>query len=562
MKILIEGHSYDQALVKEICGGFENAENGKIKITKVGYYFNPRINDCVICLPKVVMNPNGLTAFENIPPRDLINVFDTDKASLSELQKDFIQSFSLWSYRTISTFAQLNPKSKIVKTAESTNKAPTTDSIQGTILDVIFEIIRFYNANKDYFMYIIKNLHSGYDRINWRKTISSKTPILQEGSPIYIDVINRKKQINFDEELMVIFYSILNYISTRLGITIPVECNYELITGAKFEAYMEGLGETRLRSIKYKYFSDKDLELWRLCYSFFEKSMDIQASDEITDYLLVSSFENVFESMMDALISDHDLPDILKNQEDGKIVDHVFKYKSPIDGKDIYYIGDSKYYAIGSDVGEKSVYKQFTYAKNIIQYHFIKEKQKNLEDVNYRDDFTEGYNFTPNFFISAMIPDSLSYEDTQIRERKSKNKDEEQTRRMSHFPNRLFDRDTLWLTHYDVNLLYIMMLYADNNNADQSSFKRSFQASVHTAFISLLSNHYKFYEVAPKDGNLTGFVDTFFKLLHGKIYQTDNGRLWLALEVAAEHKSSNEELIDRISHHADVKPSILSAIIK
>ncbi len=560
MKILIEGHSYDQVDVKDICGGFESTENGKIKITKVGYFFNPRINDCVICLPKVVMNPDGLTAFENIPPRKLINVFGNDNSSLSEQQKDFIKSFSLWSYRTISTFAQLNPKSKIVKTAESTIKAPTTDSIPGTILDVIFEIIRFYNANKDYFMYIIKNLHSGYDRINWRKTISSKTPILQDGSPIYINVVNRKKQINFDEELMVIFYSILNYISTQLGIFIPIECNYELITGAQFEAYMEGLGETRLRSIKYKYFSDKDLELWRLCYSFFEKSMGIQASEEITDYLLVSSFEKVFESMMDALISDHDLPDILKNQEDGKIVDHVFKYKSPIDGKDIYYIGDSKYYAIGSDVGDKSVYKQFTYAKNIIQYHFIKEKQKKLEDVNYRDDFTEGYNFTPNFFISAMIPDSLSYEDSQIRERKSKNKDEEQTRRMSHFPNRLFDRDTLWLTHYNVNLLYIMMLYADNNNADQSSFKRNFKTSVHEAFISLLSNHYKFYEVTPKDENLTGFVDTFFKLLHGKIYQTDNGRLWLALEDTDEHSSSNEELINRISEYADVKSSTLTDI--
>ena len=245
-------------------------------------------------------------------------------------------------------------------------------------------------------MYIIKNLHSGYDRINWRKTISHKTPILQDGTPIYVDVINRKKQINFDEELMVIFYSILNYISGNLGIIIPVECNYDLITGAQFEAYMEGLGETRLNAIKYKYFSDKDLKLWNLCYAFFQKTSGIQSSNDISDFLLIGSFEIVFESMIDALIGDPDLSGI-KSMDDGKIIDHIFRYHSPIDGKDIYYIGDSKYYAIGAEIGDESIYKQFTYAKNIIQYHFSGK----LETSGYRDTLTEGYNFTPNFFISA-----------------------------------------------------------------------------------------------------------------------------------------------------------------
>lgn len=35
----------------------------------------------------------------------------------------------------------------------------------------------------------------------------------------------------------------------------------------------------------------------------------------------------------------------------------------------IYYIGDSKYYKRGNSLGKESVYKQFTYARNVIQWN-------------------------------------------------------------------------------------------------------------------------------------------------------------------------------------------------
>ena len=257
MKILIEGHTYQESLIKDICGDFEIPINGLIKVSKIGYYFNPSIYDCVVCLPKIVIDSNGTSVLGGLTAEELINVFSVE-STLNDIQKDFVQSFSLWSYRTISTYARLNPQSSIISHASS-SIITSEEEAEGTLLDIILSIIRFYNRNKDYFMYIIKNLHSGYNRINWRKTISSKEPILQNGVPIYLDVVNRKKQINFDEELMVIFYSILNYISNTLGLIVSTECNYDLITGAQFEAYMDGLGQTRLRAIKYKYFSDKDL---------------------------------------------------------------------------------------------------------------------------------------------------------------------------------------------------------------------------------------------------------------------------------------------------------------
>lgn len=549
MKILVEEHTYSNATqIHEICGNFNVLQDNKV--SKVGYFFNPTINDCVICLPKVIKDATGTTVLGGLSPKDLINVFSEDGDNqINEIQKEFVRNFSLWAYRTISTFHKLNPQSSIVSHASSTKETINESDTYGTLLDVIFSIIEFYNKNKDYFIYTIKNLHRGNDRINWRKTVSNKTPVFQDNVPIYIDAINKKKQINFDEELMVIFYSIISYIAHNLGITINVECNYEIISGAQFEAYLEGLGLTRLKAIKYKYFSDKDIQLWRLCYAFFEKTSQIEASNNIEDYLLVSDFNQVFESMIDVLISDKDLPDILKNQEDGKIVDHIFRHNSPIDGQPIYYIGDSKYYSIGRNIEDKSLYKQFTYAKNIIQYHFITKKRNKLESISYRDNLTEGYNFTPNFFISAYIPSELNYDSTEIKERKF----DDNKYRISHFENRLFDRDTLWLTHFDVNLLFIMMLYAENDNISQSSFKSELKIKVFKSFQNILTAKYDFHIISAKEKSLEAFVETHFMLLNGKIYTLANGALLLALEKNADESDRIRTIVKTYADLTSIK---------
>lgn len=549
MKILVEEHTYSNATqINEICGNFNVLQDNKV--SKVGYFFNPTINDCVICLPKVIKDAIGTTVLGGLSPENLINVFSEDEDNqINEIQREFVRNFSLWSYRTISTFHKLNPQSSIVSYASSTKETIDENNAYGTLLDVIFSIIEFYNKNKDYFIYTIKNLHRGNERISWRKTVSNKTPVFQDNVPIYIDAINKKKQINFDEELMVIFYSAISYISHNFGITINIECNYDIISGAQFEAYLEGLGLTRLKAIKYKYFSDKDIQLWRLCYSFFEKTSQIEASNNIEDYLLVSDFNQVFESMIDVLISDKDLPDILKNQEDGKIVDHIFRYNSPIDGQPIYYIGDSKYYSIGRNLEDKSLYKQFTYAKNIIQYHFITKKRNKLESIHYRDNLTEGYNFTPNFFISAYIPSELNYDSTEIKERNF----DDNKHRISHFENRLFDRDTLWLTHFDVNLLFIMMLYAENDNISQSSFKSELKIKVFKSFQKILTARYDFYIISAKEKNLEAFVETHFMLLNGKIYTSANSKLLLALEKDADESEKIRTIVKTYADLTSIK---------
>lgn len=240
-------------------------------------------------------------------------------------------------------------------------------------------------------------------------------------------------KVNFDEELIVIFYSILNHIHEQYGFLAPIDMGYELITGKKFDRYVKGYGKIRLNAIKYKYFSDTALRLWELCRAYFDQPSQIDVKADRREYLLAKNFNIVFEAIIDDLVGEKDVPAGLKEQEDGKRVDHLYRDQSLItdeSDRDVYYIGDSKYYKRGNPIGRESVYKQFTYARNVIQWNlnlFLDAPDAAArQDFNaygkfgkLRDDMTEGYNVIPNFFISArMVKDSagrLSYAD-DIRE--------------------------------------------------------------------------------------------------------------------------------------------------
>lgn len=69
--------------------------------------------------------------------------------------------------------------------------------------------------------------------------------------------------------------------------------------------------------------------------------------------------------------------------------------------------------------------------------------------VRLRDDVTEGYNIIPNFFISAKMDMKFDYSNDGIDKTDRKKNKHKQVQ----FKNRLFDRDTLLLFHYDVNFL-------------------------------------------------------------------------------------------------------------
>ena len=556
MILLIEGYKYKADDVKEVLEGLGLLENlnQEVIVNYVGYMYNPHIKDCVFILPKVLIDENE-KAFGHIDPTDLIHL---DKAeSLTEEERRFIYEFAVWIYRALYVFKNSNPDNDIIYHKQMTKVGNHHRHMTNTFLEVLLALVDFNKKNQNFFMMVLRNLHSGNNKINWTKTISSSQAFVQdEEEPIYLDPVNKKRQINFDEELLVIFFSILNYIRGRYGFPVQIQMGYELIQGEQFNRYLNGYGQIRLRQIKYKYFSDKTLYLWELCYAFFERSHQIAITSELQEYLVAKNFNIVFEAIIDELVGDKELPDGLKDQPDGKIVDHLYSYKSLTttgdENKDVFYIGDSKYYKLGNEIGSESVYKQFTYARNVIQWNmnlFLDGKDNNWSKrvSKYRDEVTEGYNIVPNFFISARMDKELSYDD-KIYETQKDNKFFIQR----HFENRLFDRDTLLIYHYDVNFLYVVSLYAQNDEGAKQQWKDKVRALFRKEIQQKLQGDFKFYAMtAHPNVDATQYIEENFKEVLGKLYQPFPNKEFfsLALDSNEKYKLENDQLLEELKKH-------------
>ena len=210
--------------------------------------------------------------------------------------------------------------------------------------------------------------------------------------------------------------------------------------------------------------------------------------------------------------------------------------QSNLSAEHTFYIGDSKYYKRSKNdttiLREKSIYKQYTYAKNVIQSNinlFLDDKDDgSLPQL--RDELTEGYNPIPNFFISARIPNRkdgskfLSFEDSQLEPQANGLQFNRQ------FENRLFDRDTLLLCHYDVNFLYIVSLYGRANKGKQAVWRdyarKEFRRKIQETFNKL----YEFHIIQPRAGmDCYQFLKENFSLLNGKLYRSKSNKNYLIL---------------------------------
>lgn len=553
MRILIEEHPYEATdeilkVVSEL--GPTISVGGKVSVGYVGYYYNTAINDCVFILPKVLLDEEG-RAFGQHDPQKIVHLEDKENP-LEKEERTFIYNLAVWIYRAISVFKERHPKSNIVLHERVAQIGHGQRRLSNTFLDILLSLLQFNKDNQDFFFFILKNLHSGHNKINWTKTISHSQAFMQNNAPIYLNPVNKKRQINFDEELMVIYFSILNYIHKEYGFPFEAECHYELINDHQFKSYINGMGKARLKEIKYKYFSDKALELWELCHAFFDEARQITVNTKQKEYLLVKSFEIVFEDIIDELLggSNDELPKELQEQLDGKRVDHMYRYKALTEASDenIYFIGDSKYYKRNTQIGEEALYKQFTYARNVIQWNiglFLddtrkdeQEKEKRLGTGMLRDPETEGYNIIPNFFISARQRDlGMHSEITWV----DKNKDDFSTRQ---FNNRLFDRDTLLVAHYDVNFLYVVALYGRKNEGQKSAWREQVKNQFRREIQSMLDKYFQFYVMTPREHvNGKEVLQQNFKDIMGKVFQPypdgEYGQKYYSLALEKPEKIEN-----------------------
>ncbi len=569
MKLLIEGYKYEKNdrtpdsvlynALKGLVNDIELDSNNPVSVSYVGYFYSKACSDVVFCLPKVILtggkdddgaddtvfglSPQKLVDFERLTNEDIVGS-DVVKP---DVIKTFLSELAIWIYRTISVYHANYADSSIVRTEQYNASSSGKKSKFHTLFDIIIALRDFNRENQNYFSFIARNKHSGNNKIQWTKTISKSQAIVQDDAPVYLNPVNKKKEIDFDEELLVIYFSILKYIRKTYGFRLNIDLNYELIEGSKFESYRNGKGKRRLKAIKYKYFSDKDLRMWNLCYAFFDVTHDIAINMARQDFMLVDDFQIVFERVIDDLLGDKVFAKDAKYQKDGKNIDHLYKGPSLLAKSEelqTYYIADSKYYKRKEKATTEnqesesytalhgaSIPKQFTYARNLIQWNldlFMKKETDKSEIKLRSDELTEGYNVVPNFFISAFISqnkgEKFNFKDDGVQP-------QSQIDFSRQFENRLFDRDTLLLYHYDVNFLFVVSLYGRDNKSAQNAWKTKVREMFRKRVQETLDKLYDFYVLTPTRADAHKFVKEHFHQFNGKLFRPnpESNRLILAL---------------------------------
>jgi SOS-response transcriptional repressor LexA len=319
-------------------------------------------------------------------------------------------------------------------------------------------------------------------------------------------------------------------------------------------------------------------QMFSLCEIYFKTNDTSTLKKGKPDFMAVNKYNTVFEAMLEKLLTGGVDEDKIQNKakislkqlkqnRDGKIIDHIYKDASLINEDDyIYFIADAKYYSpeiIKDDDNEPSsdesdeeknirkanklhqeisgvkdsshsFYKQFTYAKNTIQLNvelFYKDDKKkievnklNLERVNYRDEITEGYNITPNFFVygynnsrtlSELNEPFISYNNADEIE-KVKLID---VKVIKQWPFRLFDRDTLFALHYKMSFPYVLKAYISKNPDYLDSQKLKIRKEFRNLFVEGIKDHsnYTFYKISfSEKTNLLEFINENFRNLIGK----------------------------------------------
>ena len=563
MKILIEQYGYDKERLSKLLDPhyYTELRDGKAKIPYVGYFLSHKIPDVVFILPKVFVIDGK--AFGEYTPEEIID-FD----ALKPEHKANVFSLSVWIYRAIKLYFLRKDKAgeeaEIMQNVVS-HQGPSSE----TMIDIILSLLKFDKDHKNLFAYITRLKHSGQNKIHWQKTISQTQALIQNGKPVYLQPRTKHKDINFDEELIVLFYSVLNYLAQEFKFSVRPAFGYDLLRPETIQSMIEsGKGVRILRQNRRKYFTDEMVQLWNLLFTFFEQSQYVQSKDNDDEQaMLVREFNLVFEDMIDSLIGDSSLPNGLKEQKDGKIIDHLYRDSSLIeDKKQIYFIGDSKYYKDDNDIGPNSIYKQFTYAKNVIQYNidFFNHQPSEFEQENlqYRDNTTEGYNITPNYFIRGHLQaDQLNnYSDSNLQLVSVEGKNYKIS---YHFENRLFDRDTLILQTYNINFLFVLACYVQGAGEHTQKIRSIFRENIK----SVLQTQYDFFAIKPKvQHEAEQFLHDNFQQVLGKViapYDASTNCMALALDQTADN-TATLDLIDQYFYrqpipkdHLDISPDTL-----
>ena len=537
MRIYFENHPYDSDQIKPYLDKkllYEDIPNHKCKTDRIGYIFvsNDAYSGPVFILPKTfLIEVNGKLTVLGLPsifPEDVIDTDDEDNPLKISGKGSFLPELGIWLYRALSRFRDEHEGTKISEQANLDSQLPENCARDKDFLSTALDLIDYLKDHRNLFTQISIINHSGRDKIDWSKTVKN-IAYIKDDEAWYLDPAIKDKSIDIDDTLIILYYSVLQYLRDKYSFPINLgDVPYTLLSPERVQRLIDtGIGSKEMRRIRHKYFRDELKALWVLLDSFFTYNNSDNENIRFEEHILVKNFEIIFEAMVDSVLSDVRGVEDLREQEDGKLIDHIFRFTSLIgNDSDIYFIGDSKYYPDNSRPEGVALYKQFTYAKNTIQYHidrlYLTQEHGSYPfqkkgDLRYRDTLTEGYNITPNFFVrsrveSSDIDFSNPYLKTTIWDKK---KHQEHPKPNQHFPNRLFDRDTLILREFSINLLFVIASYA---GYEDGCWSTDLHKTIRKSLIDSIDKEYEFFKVTPTNLSVNTFYFLYISELIGKAY--------------------------------------------
>jgi hypothetical protein len=512
-----------------------------IRCDRTGYYHSIN-NEVIYLLPKVFIDTKGLIL--NKYAKKLFAENKIDEVIESPEELNWLKRFLIIFYKGLIEYRErysntIQSKGDVLQLSTSLGKN------EYSFLDIVLSFVNFHKKNKNIILFIHKKqISSKHKKVNWGKTVRKSNPfVTNEGIPIYSKLNVKKKYIDTEEELLCMFYSVLNHLKTEYNFSLQIDESYTITKGSTYEKLAANAPKT-LKKIRYKYFSNTLVKMYKLLELYFSKSNKVSIQNKNEDFIMVKYYHLIFEDMIDKLITSKiDAKETskgvslkkLKENKDGKIIDHLFEYDSLIDrDESIFYIGDSKYYKTNNEVQENSIYKQFTYAKNVIQFNIdlLNEDKQINKNIRYRDKITEGYNITPNFFIQGVVTDIFDFDDDKLAIDFDKG-----IKHSYHFKERIFDRDSLFVNHYSINFLFVLKSYTNKSSFELENYWVYIHQKFRADFLSHLNTQeeFKFYysDFESKE-SLKHFIDKEFRNLTGRAYisKSNNKRLILAVNVS------------------------------
>ena len=131
-------------------------------------------------------------------------------------------SLSVWLYQSIQRYHARHKYSAIIENAKIQNVISNKGDSDQTFLDTMLSMLRFHKDHQNLFTYISIVNTSGNNKIHWGKTMSKVQPLIRNDVPFYAEFRNKNKTINYDEDIIILFYSCISINQFKFNVTFTI----------------------------------------------------------------------------------------------------------------------------------------------------------------------------------------------------------------------------------------------------------------------------------------------------------------------------------------------------